>query len=352
MTSGRNTDHHSLIDATDFYGEYHGHKVSHLKKLLPVLRESSDRLIWLAGDSSLDNKYWFNQRKPAVGPYKDVLSPPWSITDVNYWINQKLIERKSRTACINTAVEATTLNERTFGLRAQDKFLREHIQPNDVLVVSVGGNDVALMPCPCTIASILGLLFCVPQSWVYNGRTCSTCPLDDCCCGCGFSLASCACARPPCLGYLRHLFGTRTQHYIRRLTALNTPHTICVLMIYFPDEHVTPSWAGGALGALGYNSNPTKLQGLIRKAFLEATSKIQIPGAQVIPVPLFHVLDGRNPDDYVARVEPSPIGGEKMAVYILDMLENSLQMHPGGDGEPCASSDFGSAPKPSYMSER
>lgn len=35
-----------------------GHKISHLLQILPALRENSDRLIWLAGDSSLDNKYW------------------------------------------------------------------------------------------------------------------------------------------------------------------------------------------------------------------------------------------------------------------------------------------------------
>jgi hypothetical protein len=350
MTPNHTADHHRLIDTGDFYAEYHGHKVSHLTKLLPALRESSDRLIWLAGDSSLDNKYWFNSRKPAVGAYRNVLSPPWSITDVNYWLNKKLTERNSQTAAINTAVEASTLNERSFGLRAQDRFLRENIQPNDILVVSVGGNDVALMPCPCTIASILGLLFCLPQSCMDKGFTCGSCPLDDCCCGCGFSLASCACAFPPCLGFLRHLFGTRTQHYIRRLTARRTPHKICVLMIYFPDEALTPSWAGGALAALGYNNNPSKLQALIRKAFVEATSNIHISGAQVIPVPLYHVLDGKNSEDYIARVEPSPIGGEKMATYILDMIDNA----PIDRGEDAlfGSSGLANPPIASYMNER
>jgi hypothetical protein len=48
----------STILFTDFYGEYHGHKVEHLEKLLPNLRSSSDALIWTCGDSSLDNKYW------------------------------------------------------------------------------------------------------------------------------------------------------------------------------------------------------------------------------------------------------------------------------------------------------
>ena len=43
-------------------------------------------------------------------------------------------------------------------------------------------------------------------------------------------------------------------------------------MIYYPDEDIaSPSWAGFALKALGYNKNPEKLQSLIKKAFEEAT---------------------------------------------------------------------------------
>ena len=37
---------------------------------------------------------------------------------------------------------------------------------------------------------------------------------------------------------------------------------------------------------------------------------------------MFQVLDGKNSDDYVARVEPSSQGGKKMAGYFLDILEN------------------------------
>ena len=37
-----------------------------LKKLLPSLRDSSDVLIWTAGDSSLDNKYWYDNGTSGV----------------------------------------------------------------------------------------------------------------------------------------------------------------------------------------------------------------------------------------------------------------------------------------------
>ena len=318
-----------------------GHKVRHLEKILPRLRESANRLIWTAGDSSLDNKYWFGETATAPGPYQSVLEPAISKTDVTFWMNH-LCERdgrRQRMAAINTAVEASTLNERTFKLRPQDVFLRENIQAQDVLVVSVGGNDIALMPCPCTIASILGLLFCMPVSVVENGCVCGTVPIDDCCCGCGPSLCSCACAFPPCLGYFRHLFGTRIQKYINSLTSKTKPSKVLVCMIYYPDERNTPSWAGAALGVLGYNTNPSKLQLLIRKAYEEAISSIDIPGTVVVPVPLYRVLDGKDSSDYIARVEPSPTGGRKMAEFILDMIDRqpSSSLSPSS-GAPLTSS--------------
>jgi hypothetical protein len=66
-------------------------------------------------------------------------------------------------------VEATTLNERCLRLRPQDIFVRDHLQANDVLVVSIGGNDVALAPTPCTIASIIGLVHCTPTWCLEQG---------------------------------------------------------------------------------------------------------------------------------------------------------------------------------------
>ena len=51
-------------------------------------------------------------------------------------------------------------------------------------------------------------------------------------------------------------------------------------------------------------------------------SKIRIPGSEVIPIPLFHTLDGTRSEDYVARVEPSAIGGKKMAEYLLDVIHS------------------------------
>ena len=169
-------------------------------------------------------------------------------------------------------VEATTLNQRTMNLQPQDKFLRDNIKEDDILIVSIGGNDVALAPTPCTICAMSGLVCCLPRQCVTNGSVCCTIPVNDYCGGCTTSLLSCLGACPPCLGYFRHLFGVRVQKYIERLTSKTRPKKILVCMIYYPDENVnSPSWAGVALGAMGYNNDPTRLQALIRKAFEEAT---------------------------------------------------------------------------------
>ena len=168
-------------------------------------------------------------------------------------------------------VEATTLNERSYKLRPQDIFLRDNIAQDDVLIVSVGGNDVALFPTPCTIASMASLM-CLPPKCVENSNTCFTVPCNDYCCGCSSSFLSCAGTCPPGFGYMRHLFGVRVQKYIEKLTYKTKPKKILVCMIYYPDENAeSPSWAGGALGLLGYNRNPKMLQTFIKRAFEEAT---------------------------------------------------------------------------------
>ena len=342
------------VDTSGFYGQFHGHPVEDLRRLLPALRESSDSLIWTAGDSSLDNKYWFQDYRSAVGAYRDVLDPPTMNADVTYWLNRLAIDRalapqpidggggdgpRRPIATINTAVEATTVQNRNRGLLAQDIFLRDNIRSGDTLIVSIGGNDVANAPTPCTIGAMLSLSK-LPRSCLEASCIGWTPPCDERCCGCGpVAVSSCCCAFPPCLGYMNHLFGTRIRHYIEKLTSKTKPKRVMVCMIYYLDETPTPSWAGVALKALGYDTNPERLQYLIRKMYVDATSKITIGGTTVVPVPLFHALDGKTSDDYVARVEPSSQGGRKMAEYLLNVIvrdeerrPNSYQTDPAGSG--------------------
>jgi hypothetical protein len=143
-----------------FYDEYHGHPVDDLEKVVAAIRGQGKSIIWLAGDSSLDNKYWFSATSNAVNGYEAVLSPPRMKQDVSYWLNVFAMERTGHgedsppLACVNTAIEATSLNDRACTkLLAQDELIRRNIQPQDYLIISVGGNDVALQPLLCTVCT-------------------------------------------------------------------------------------------------------------------------------------------------------------------------------------------------------
>merc|ERR1711935_175180 len=98
-------------------------------------------------------------------------------------------------------------------------------------------------------------------------------------------------------------------------------------MIYYLDEIAGGSWADGTLKLLGYNTNPAKLQMLIRKIFTEATCKIEVEGVKVLPFPLFEVLDGKTTDDYCQRVEPSSQGGDKIGRELVDRIILSERLH-------------------------
>lgn len=76
------------------------------------------------------------------------------------------------------SVEATQLNERCLRLKPQDAFLRDNITKDDVLIVSVGGNDIARCPTICTIAALAGLL-CLPVSCVQSGYSFCALPVSD-----------------------------------------------------------------------------------------------------------------------------------------------------------------------------
>jgi hypothetical protein len=78
----RKTSDMSTVPSNGFCGEYHGHLVPHLTTLHASLRTETSGLVWLAGDSSLDNKHWIDRTVPAPARYADVLRPPRTRPDV------------------------------------------------------------------------------------------------------------------------------------------------------------------------------------------------------------------------------------------------------------------------------
>lgn len=157
-------------------------------------------------------------------------------------------------------------------------------------------------------------------------------PCDDPCLGCTTGFASNVLAFPCGIGYFNHLFGTRTRHYVERLIAKTKPRRVIVSMIYNLDERPGPGWAEHTLRALGYNSNPRRLQAVIRRVHAMAHGTMSLAGTEVMAFPMFDVLDGSDTRDYVQRVEPSAAGGEKMGAALLEAVCQSNGGAHGYDG--------------------
>ncbi|CEM34068.1 unnamed protein product [Vitrella brassicaformis CCMP3155] len=292
----------SSIPHDRFFSEFHGHKISDLEHLYAALKNQvaptqPHRFIWLAGDSSLDNKAWLNETVPAANGYEHVLSPPLCRPDVAFHLNSIIAHEAdptptspTRTICINTAVEESTLAARNGSyIFPHDTFIRDNVGPNDVLVVSVGGNDIALNPSAATMANASLLIG-------------SESPED-------IDMA---------LGHFVGMFRDDTRHYVMKLIEKARPALVLVCMIYFPDQRRTPSWANSALAALDYDTHPEKLQAAIRQVYELGTRAVRIEGTKVVPLALFDVLDGTDSSLYVDRVEPSSKGGEMMARTIWE----------------------------------
>lgn len=286
-----------------YYRNWHGHTWLDLCRVYRHLRlvQGIDQIVYLAGDSSLDNKHWLLQqpRVHACKSYADIMSRPQdAVPDVSYWINKILEDKKSKTACLMTSVEATTLGERLSmesGLRMQDRFIRDHVMAQDTIIVSIGGNDIALAPTARTMFHLAVLMLAPRFLWRYN----------------------------PSFRYFVRMFKDGIRAYLEKLTERELPSKIAVCMIYFPCEVPDPnSWSRQLLRLSGYDRNPAHLQAILRQLYVEATQQIQLNPrngrtCEIVPVPLFDILDASNPVHYVQRVEPSKEGGRLMADYFV-----------------------------------
>ena len=333
------------VDAQSFYGEYHGHPLDALETVHNFLRAQGKRIVYLVGDSSLDNKHWlFAQRlskktsDPAFGPalngFEHVLHPPVAVEDVCYFVNKELSEQGlGQYACINAAVEESTVSDREQGLLPHDEvrraeglgcaflltlrmcpqFVRDHLQPDDIVIVSMGGNDIALRPTTATMLAIGALNFLTPKAMVLGGW------------GPGF-------------GHLKGIFCDQVEAYLKRLYEKHVPKLTVPCTIYYPAVS-GESWANPLLDRLGYTAkrlrvfcvivsasnpspcSPEKLQALIDSCFTHMTSKISVEGGAVAPLALSTVLDCNDQHDYDNRVEPSIQGGQKMGAAFVRIIK-------------------------------
>lgn len=297
----------SKINRSSFYFEWKGHQIQDLSSFhtITTAQRPNQPVVYLAGDSSLDNKYWVNSDNelqmevPEI--YNHTLDRPEPKPDVAFWMNHFL---GSRATCINAAVEESMLRERDHDLLPHDHFIRDNIRSRDVLIVSVGANDIALNPLPCTIRHMLQLAWVTPLSSIERGTAWS-------------------------LNYFKNMFGSNVQSYIDRMTAKTRPRAVIVCMIYFPLESGLgqQSWADMQLKALGYNMWPRQLQTAISTLYTIATRNIKVEGTEIVPCALHEVLGGKIARHYTARVEPSKEGGRMMANKFVELLNEVLNAH-------------------------
>jgi len=182
-----------------------------------------------------------------------------------YWVNRMLEDRAPGAAelagalgapplCINAAIEESRLETRRgAGLMAQDELVRDRLSEHDVLVLSVGGNDIALGPTPLTVVNMALLTKCTPACCIARG---CGCPPDTrrCCADGGGSCTGCAmgcCGLPSCLGYFVHMFANRVEALARKIISKRKPRVVMVCMLYYLDQKPGGSWADGVLSALG-----------------------------------------------------------------------------------------------------
>ncbi|KAF2202663.1 hypothetical protein GQ43DRAFT_303029 [Delitschia confertaspora ATCC 74209] len=289
------------IICSRFFSEWKGHPVPDLSTFQSraVELRPNKPIVYLVGDSSLDNKAWVTSSPPSgvniPEIYVDLMDHPRPKPDVAFWLNHVLGDRAT---VVNAAVEASLLRERDEGLLEHDEFVRDNIRENDILIVSVGANDVALQPTKSTMLNMAQLAV-LPRALIDSGYA-------------------------PALRHFKHMFGDQTKKYVDRMISKHKPKAVIICMIYFPLEEGQSSWADASLKALGYDRWPGQLQAAIKQMYKQATQKIQISGTTVLPCALYEVLDGKNVRDYTSRVEPNTEGGRKMAIKFEELTKPFL----------------------------
>ena len=115
-----------------FYMEYHGHTIDDLEALADDLPQGRG-VIYLVGDSTMDNKYWIKTKSErACNGYERCLANAKSVPDVAYWMNVECERRGLEYCCINAAIEESTLGLREGGnLLPQDAFVQRHLSERD-----------------------------------------------------------------------------------------------------------------------------------------------------------------------------------------------------------------------------
>ncbi|QKF94723.1 GDSl lipase/esterase [Fadolivirus algeromassiliense] len=270
-----------------------GHYIEHLELIYDYAKsEGVKQFIWFAGDSSLDNKCWikYKEKGTASHIYNDILTDSDVIQDVAYHLNTMLPQNK---LCINTSIEATKLGQRKKTLLDQDEFIRDHVRKDDILIISVGGNDIAFG----------GAGFPYIQNFFADPTN------------------------PKNFDFFEDLFHTQMKAYLEKLISKQKPKKIIVCIIYMPNLTNTTGWADGFLSSvkqlypgITLDQLTMMIKQLLNQIHDKCVNQIKIGGTEIIPLKLYDIIDGSDQKDYEHAVEPSVQGGKKMAQAFYNII--------------------------------
>ena len=130
------------------HAEYFGHEVGPLRVIHDTLRK--DRIGWTTpvhipcGGQLIGQQGMVEDTAAACNGYERILSPP-RMKQMSHTGSTTSCRSAASAFCLNTAVEASSLNSRSLcSLLGQDSLIGECVTPHDTVVVSIGGNDLAL----------------------------------------------------------------------------------------------------------------------------------------------------------------------------------------------------------------
>ena len=289
-----------LINPQGFYNNYYGHSHFYLSQIIKYFNTNNENVIvYFAGDSTLDNKHWIDDKYyyPAINSYENIFKPTIMKGDFSYYLNKEFVERNYENyKVVNCAREASAFSDKN-ELCEQDKIILNNIKEQDILIVSIGGNDLALLPSFSILINFITLNY-------FNRSS----TIDDIS-GSAWGLQS-----------LVKSFKEGITKYIKKLVAKTKPSKIIVCMFYYPDANWVSSWCGFFLDISGYTLNQKRVQAIIRQIYNLAIKEIKIRHVEMRYFPMFEYLDPNNSNDYIGRVEPSEQGTAKMSKGLVDLI--------------------------------
>ena len=287
------------ITPDKFYSDTNGHSPKYLQTICNKFRQNKN-FVFLAGDFTLDNKKAISKYVEAVNGYEEILHPPESIPDITFHLNTFSSKLDNKNLIINCTTGNNTLNEHDFSskisMNQQDQIIIDNIKQDDILVISIGSNDIISKPTGDFISRLMKV--CPDQTEYVN--------YDE-------------------LKYFAEYFYNNILTYIKQLCIKNVPKLIIICGAYFPSITKGKSmWSNQVLDLIDYNVYPSKLQSVLSYLYNESLTKINIDGYNIKYITYSDILDGSDDDYYYNRLYLSNKGGYILSKKLWKFIQSNL----------------------------